>query len=99
MAKNTVEQSLVLDVLDFARKGHLVEGASGTRRWVRGDQDAGGIGWQVAGGAVYLRYTNRRSAANSPPSPQLKQKCLHLAFCSGRIWSKPRFHIGTRFTQ
>jgi hypothetical protein len=57
MAKNTVEQSLVLDVLDFARKGNLVEGASGTRRWVRGDQDAGGIGWQVAGGAVYLRYT------------------------------------------
>ena len=38
MAREKVEDSLVLDVLDFARKGHLAQGARGTRRWARGDR-------------------------------------------------------------
>ena len=58
MATEKVEDSLVLDVLDFARKGHLREGARGTKRWARGDQDADGIGWQVEDDGLRLIYTS-----------------------------------------
>jgi len=57
MARDTVEDSRSLNVLEFARKGYLQDGYSGGIRWLQGDRETGSIGYFVAGGAFHLRYT------------------------------------------
>lgn len=60
MAKEKVEDSLVLDVLDFAKKGYLRDGTSSTTRWTGEDKVIGSISWRVTGGALHLTYTVTR---------------------------------------
>ena len=58
MATEKAEDSLVLDVLDFARKGNLAEGARGTKRWAQGDRIIAGISWQIEDDGLRLIYTH-----------------------------------------
>jgi Domain of unknown function (DUF5679) len=60
MAKETVEDSKFLDVLEYAKKGYLRDGTSGTSYWPPGEQETESIGWLVAGGAFHLTYTQTR---------------------------------------
>lgn len=57
MAKCTVEDSWALDVLNFAKRGHLRNGVSGTSRRLRGDQETGSVSWRATGGALHLSYS------------------------------------------
>ena len=45
MAKETVENSLVLDAFELARNGRLRDGGAGTIVWFRDDREIASIRW------------------------------------------------------
>ena len=57
MAKEKVEDCLVLDVFDLAKQGYLRDGASSTSRWKQEERVVGTVAWRLTGGALHLTYT------------------------------------------
>jgi hypothetical protein len=78
MAKTTVEECLALDVLEFARAGHLVDGAEGHlhfHRW-KGDQS---LGWFVFGDEVFGVFESSLYLSYYQTSPRTGET-THLSY-------------------
>jgi hypothetical protein len=88
MAKKTVDVSLALDVLVFAREGELRPRAHGTHRWSYPDGAPRRVGWRVTKDALILTYelpepgTGLRTHC-SYPVPLVRTKA---GFGGERVW-------------
>ena len=66
LAKETVENSLVLDVFLMARKGRLQDGRAGTYCWTQGGEEIASVHWQVEDADyLHLLYTETKGDGQS----------------------------------
>jgi hypothetical protein len=66
MAKQTVEESLALDILELDRQGFLRSGERVSYQWWLGEHEAGSIGWEVRGKRLFLAYDLRMGSGPDP---------------------------------
>jgi predicted dithiol-disulfide oxidoreductase (DUF899 family) len=61
LARETVENSLVLDAFELARNGRLRDGGAGTIVWFRDDREIARVTWRVEDDEyLHLLYTDAR---------------------------------------
>ena len=87
MAKERVEDCLVLDVFDLAKQGYLKDGASGTRRWTQGERMVGTVAWRLTGGVLHLTYTvTARDGSKTDYSYPVSLPHTPATFGGERVW-------------
>ncbi len=85
--KETVENSLVLDVLAFAREGSLRLGASGTRRWKHTDGKPSSVAWVMGYDALCLTYTvTAKDGGRTPYSYTVTLTHTPGTYGGQRVW-------------
>jgi len=54
--KHTAEECLILHIFEFARRGYLTAGRTGTCQWLQGETEVGIIGWATSPDGLRLFY-------------------------------------------
>ena len=85
MAKITVEECLVLDVLVFAQKGWLREGASSRLVWRHEEQEVACVIFHVKEECLYLPFLRWGEMTNSHHYP-VELERTHTSFGAERVW-------------
>ncbi len=85
MAKKTVESSLALDVLDFARADHLYEGSRGTHTWKHRGGKEHSTSWKVTGQALLLTYELTTPSSVEPTPYAYPVTLAHTPTCFGGV--------------
>lgn len=85
MTKERVENCAVLDVLELAREGHLVEGSRGEKWWSGPGMGSTALFFHAEGGYLYLDRIERGDMINKHHGP-VELTRTRTSFGAERVW-------------